>query len=106
MFLIVLGENGYEETFGAELDRALPVEDAAGKGRAAAQLLRGDKGDLANQIALLSGQGPTPETAANCPNYTDIVPGTARATGRSKAAAASIRPRPRRCRASWSPQRN
>jgi hypothetical protein len=33
-------------------------------------------GVLANEIALLSGQGPTPETAANCPNYTAIAPGT------------------------------
>ena len=49
------------------LDRSLPREDAAGTGRAALQLLRGDQGELANQIALISGQGPTPETAANCP---------------------------------------
>jgi hypothetical protein len=39
------------------------------------------KGPLANQIALLSGQGPTPETAANCPNYGDVVPGTESAEG-------------------------
>lgn len=39
------------------------------------------KGVLANQIALLSGQGPTPETAANCPNYADVVPGTESAEG-------------------------
>jgi len=30
--------------------------------------------ELANEIALLSGQGPTAETAANCPNYTEIAP--------------------------------
>ena len=30
--------------------------------------------ELANEIALLSGQGPTPETAANCPTYTEIAP--------------------------------
>ncbi len=29
---------------------------------------------LANEIALLSGQGPTGATAANCPTYTDITP--------------------------------
>ena len=34
------------------------------------------QGELANQIALISGQGPTAETAANCPNYTDVAPGT------------------------------
>jgi phosphatidylinositol-3-phosphatase len=28
--------------------------------------------ELADEIALLSGQGPTTETAANCPNYTEI----------------------------------
>ena len=28
--------------------------------------------ELANGIALISGQGPTAETAANCPNYTAI----------------------------------
>jgi hypothetical protein len=28
---------------------------------------------LANAVALLSGQGPTAETAANCPTYSDIV---------------------------------
>jgi hypothetical protein len=34
------------------------------------------QGDLANEIALISGQGPTAETAANCPDYTDISPAT------------------------------
>ena len=28
---------------------------------------------LVNRIALLSGQGPTEASAANCPTYTDIV---------------------------------
>ena len=32
---------------------------------------------LANTIALISGQGPTPQTAQNCPTYEDIAPGTA-----------------------------
>jgi phosphatidylinositol-3-phosphatase len=32
-------------------------------------------GELANEIALLSGQGPTPQTAANCPDYAEISPG-------------------------------
>ena len=34
------------------------------------------QGELANEIALVSGQGPTPQTAANCPDYTEISPGT------------------------------
>jgi phosphatidylinositol-3-phosphatase len=32
---------------------------------------------LANAIALVSGQGPTPQTAQNCPTYEDLTPGTA-----------------------------
>jgi hypothetical protein len=31
-------------------------------------------GELADGIALLSGQGPTAETAADCPTYTEITP--------------------------------
>jgi len=33
--------------------------------------------ELANELALLSGQGPTAETAANCPTYDAIVPASA-----------------------------
>jgi hypothetical protein len=75
-FLIVLGEGGYEETFGAAssspyLARVLPK-----KGELLPNYYGVTGGVLANEIALLSGQGPTPETAADCPNYTAIAPGT------------------------------
>ncbi len=36
---------------------------------------------LANAIALVSGQGPTPQTAQNCATYENIVPGTVSAEG-------------------------
>jgi hypothetical protein len=80
-FLIVLGENGYEESFGATsaapyLAKTLPEE-----GELIPDYYAVTSGDLANQIALLSGQGPTAETAANCPNYADVVPGTLSAEG-------------------------
>jgi phosphatidylinositol-3-phosphatase len=75
-FLIVLGEGGYDETFGAAagapyLSRVLPK-----KGELIPNYYGVTSGVLANEIALLSGQGPTPETAANCPSYTAIAPGT------------------------------
>jgi hypothetical protein len=75
-FLIVLGEGGYDETFGAAsaspyLSRVLPK-----KGELLPNYYGVTSGVLANEIALLSGQGPTPETAANCPSYTAIAPGT------------------------------
>ena len=38
---------------------------------------------LANGIALLSGQGPTLQTAQNCPTYEDLASGTAGADGQA-----------------------
>jgi hypothetical protein len=75
-FLIVLGEGGYEQTFGAAsgtpyLSGVLPK-----KGELIPNYYGVTGGVLANEIALLSGQGPTPETAANCPNYATITPAT------------------------------
>ena len=75
-FLIVLGESGYDETFGTSapspyLSRTLPK-----KGELLPNYYGVTSGVLANEIALLSGQGPTPETAADCPNPTPIAPGT------------------------------
>jgi hypothetical protein len=75
-FLIVLGEGGYDETFGTAsgapyLSRVLPK-----KGELLPNYYAVTSGVLANEIALLSGQGPTPETAANCPDYAPITPGT------------------------------
>jgi phosphatidylinositol-3-phosphatase len=75
-FLIVLGENSYESTYGPSaeapyLSRVLPK-----KGELLPNYYGVTSGVLANEIALLSGQGPTVETAANCPNYTAITPGT------------------------------
>jgi len=76
VFLIVLGEGGYEETFGEAstseyLGKILPAQ-----GELLTNYFAVTKGELANQIALISGQGPTPETVADCPAYGDIVPGT------------------------------
>ena len=76
VFLIVLGENGYEETFGESSPAPYLAKTLRGQGELLSNYYAVTKGDLANQIALVSGQGPTVETAANCSNYTDIAPGT------------------------------
>ena len=78
VFLIVLGENGYEEAFGATSPAPYLAKTLREQGELLPNYYAVTKGDLANQIALLSGQGPTVETAANCPSYTDITPGTHR----------------------------
>ncbi len=81
VFMIVLGDRGYEEGFGASsqstyLSQALPA-----KGELLSNYYTVTQGALANEMALISGQGPTPATAANCPEYKDVSPGTLNAEG-------------------------
>jgi hypothetical protein len=76
VFLIVLHGHGYDESFGTSskatyLSRTLPKQ-----GEIIQNYYGATQGELANTIALISGQGPTPQTQANCPNYTDVTPGT------------------------------
>ncbi len=75
-FLIVLGEGGYEETFGEASTSEYLSKELPAQGELLPNYFAVTKGALANQIALLSGQGPTPETQAGCPNYGDVTPGT------------------------------
>ena len=75
-FLIVLGENSYESTYGTTAEAPYLSRVLPGKGTLLPNYYGVTGGVLANEIALLSGQGPTAETLVNCPNYTAISPGT------------------------------
>ncbi|HEX8754521.1 MAG TPA: alkaline phosphatase family protein [Solirubrobacterales bacterium] len=81
VFLIVLGENGYEETFGKASTAPYLSQTLPKQGELLTNYYGVTSGVLANEIALLSGQGPTPETQLDCPNYGDLVPGTEAAEG-------------------------
>jgi hypothetical protein len=81
IFLIVLGERGFEETFGPTSQSAYFSKTLPEQGELLSNYYSVAGSDLANEVALLSGQGPTPETVANCPEYTDIAPGTASVIG-------------------------
>jgi len=75
-WLIVLGENSYESLFGGTGEAAYTSKTLPKKGELIPNYYGVTGGVLANQIAMLSGQGPTQETAVNCPNYDEILPGT------------------------------
>lgn len=75
VFLIVLASHGFEEAFGKASPAPYLAKELAEKGELLSNYYAVAQGGLANEVALLSGQGPTLETNANCPNYTDIVPG-------------------------------
>ncbi len=76
VFLIVLGENGFEEAFGEASPAPYLSKTLPEKGELLKNYYAVAGGTLANEIALLSGQGPTLETTANCPNYGDVSPAT------------------------------
>ncbi|HWD10510.1 MAG TPA: alkaline phosphatase family protein [Solirubrobacteraceae bacterium] len=74
VFVIVLADEPYASAFGP----ASPAHYLAGTLERRGELLvRYDAvahEELANEIALVSGQGPTTQTAANCPTYADVAP--------------------------------
>ena len=78
LFVIMLGENGFEETFGPTSAAPYLAKTLPEQGELLKSYYGVAQGKLANQVALLSGQGPTQELAAECPALTptDIVPGT------------------------------
>ena len=82
----MLGEISFEEAFGKTSPAPYLAKTLAEKGELLPNYYAVTKGGLANQIALLSGQGPTPETAANCPTYADIAPGTVSVDGQVEGA--------------------
>jgi hypothetical protein len=81
VFVVMLGQGGYEETFGEKSQSQYLKEELPTQGEVLSNYFAVAKGQLANQIALLSGQGPTVETAANCPTYSDVSPGTESSEG-------------------------
>jgi hypothetical protein len=72
VFLIALGEHDFEEGFGKESPAPYLARELVSKGELLANYYAVTQGRLANEIALLSGQGPTAATAEGCPEYTDI----------------------------------
>lgn len=76
VFLIVLGEQGFDQTFGPTSSDTYLSKTLAGQGELLANYYGVASGSLANEIALISGQGPNPQTAANCPTFTDFAPDT------------------------------
>ncbi len=81
VFLIVLDGHGYEEAFGKESAAPYLSETLAGEGKLLPNYYAVAQGGLANEIALLSGQGPTPQTVLDCPESTPVAPGTVSVEG-------------------------
>jgi hypothetical protein len=74
VFVIELSDQPYAAVFGPESSAHYLAHTLERKGELLVRYDAVAHEELANEIALLSGQGPTPETAANCATYTAIEP--------------------------------
>jgi phosphatidylinositol-3-phosphatase len=81
VFVIMLSDEPYASVFGPSSTAPYLSQTLEHQGELLVGYHAVAHEELANEVALLSGQGPTLETAANCPNYTAITPASAGAGG-------------------------
>jgi hypothetical protein len=83
VFLVMLSGHGYDSAFGPNSPAPFLSKTLPGQGELLQNYYAVANSELANGIALLSGQGPNPDTTGNCPQYTDVTPGTPDANGQA-----------------------
>jgi hypothetical protein len=76
VFLVVLSGQGFNEAFVHIAGDPYLAKTLVAKGELIYNYYGVTGGPLANEIAMVSGQGPTPQTVAGCPVYQNILPGT------------------------------
>ncbi len=74
VFVIMLSDEPYALTFGPESPAPYLAKTLERRGALLVHYDAVAHQELANGVALISGQGPTPETAVNCPDYADVAP--------------------------------
>jgi len=76
VFLIVLASQPYAAVFGPASKAPYLSQTLEKQGELLVRYYAVAHDELANGIALVSGQGPTAQTAINCPTFAEIVPAT------------------------------
>ncbi|HYM55595.1 MAG TPA: hypothetical protein VES97_09545, partial [Solirubrobacteraceae bacterium] len=74
VFVVMLSEEPYATVFGPASPAHYLSQTLERRGELLVRYDAVAHEELANGVALLSGQGPTAQTAANCPDYTDVAP--------------------------------
>jgi hypothetical protein len=72
VFVIVLSQQGFSQTFGPTSTDTYLSKTIRNQGKLLDNYYAVAPSPLANKIALLSGQGPTQQTTAGCPLYAPI----------------------------------
>lgn len=81
VFLVVLADQPYAGVFGPESKAPYLARTLERRGELLVRYYAVAHAGLADGIALVSGQGPTPATAADCPIYGDVAPAAAASEG-------------------------
>lgn len=84
VFLISLGPGSFDAWFGEQSAAPYLASELAPQGTLLAGYKATAAGDLANEIALISGQAANAQTDVNCPTYAPVTPGTVGDDGRAK----------------------
>jgi hypothetical protein len=77
VFMIVLPGHGYDATFGPDSQAPYLAGTLTKQGELLTNYYAVTGGELANRIALVSGQGPNPDTAGGCQTESEFTPGPA-----------------------------
>jgi phosphatidylinositol-3-phosphatase len=81
VFVIMLADQPYASVFGPSSSAPYLAKTLEQRGELLVRYYAVAHDELANEIALVSGQGPTPQTEINCPTYADVAPATPGADG-------------------------
>ena len=84
VFLIVLENKEYDQSFGPSSPATYISQTLAAQGQVLEQYHGTSHSSLGNYLSLISGQAPNPETQANCTHgFTDVFPGTLTVDGQT-----------------------
>ena len=83
VFIVVLENEDYASTFGTDSKAPYLAQDLPKQGLLLTHYYGIGHESLDNYIAMISGQAPNPETQADCPIFTDFLPGTIGADGQA-----------------------
>ncbi len=76
VWVIVLENKGYDNTFGPKTKAPYLAQELVAQGQLVPNYYGIGHSSLDNYIAMVSGQAPNPQTQGDCPVFTEFAPGT------------------------------
>jgi len=83
VFVVVLENKDYDESFGPSSVAPYLSKELTAKGQLLEQYFGTSHNSLGNYISLVSGQAANPQTQADCQIFTDMVPGVVGGDGQA-----------------------